>query len=245
MHLIVAREGSLRVTLPTTTDATTSRTRGAPRGARAETRVARGVLTSPDVAHAVDGSGAEVLLVFLEPESEAGVALRATFASRPGPARSKELRVLTDREASRILQAGGPDRIMGPESAEWTREIVAILGGDVRPAPRVHPRVRALLRLLRERDPSAPVSLEALASEIDLSPSRLMHVFTETIGIPLRPYLAWLKLQRAAAAIVSGLPLTQAAYAAGYADAAHMSRSFRRMLGMTPSSIKPRATSAR
>jgi hypothetical protein len=50
-------------------------------------------------------------------------------------------------------------------------------------------------------------SLEALAGEVGLSPGRRMHVFTESIGIPLRPYVAWLKLQRAAAAIASGQPL--------------------------------------
>jgi AraC-like DNA-binding protein len=62
-----------------------------------------------------------------------------------------------------------------------------------------------------------------------------MHAFTESIGIPIRPYLAWLKVQRATFAIVSGEPLARAAPFAGFSDAAHMSRSFRRMLGMPPS----------
>jgi len=66
-----------------------------------------------------------------------------------------------------------------------------------------------------------------------------MHAFTESIGLPLRPYLAWLRLQRAAAGIVSGAPLAQAAVDAGFSDAAHMSRTFRKMLGMAPSMLAP------
>jgi AraC-like DNA-binding protein len=66
-----------------------------------------------------------------------------------------------------------------------------------------------------------------------------MHAFTESVGIPLRPYLAWLKLQRAAAAIVSGSSLAEAAHGAGFADAAHMTRSFKRMFGVKPSELRP------
>jgi transcriptional regulator GlxA family with amidase domain len=65
-----------------------------------------------------------------------------------------------------------------------------------------------------------------------------MHVFTSSIGIPLRPYLAWLRVQRAAVDIVSGSPLSDAAQAAGFSDAAHMSRTFRRMLGIPPSLLR-------
>ena len=62
--------------------------------------------------------------------------------------------------------------------------------------------------------------------------------------LPVRPYLAWLRLQRAAAAIVAGTPLATAALDAGFADAAHMSRTFRRMLGMAPSMLRPLAPSS-
>jgi AraC-like DNA-binding protein len=81
-------------------------------------------------------------------------------------------------------------------------------------------------------------SLAHLADTVGLSQGRLMHAFTESIGIPLRPYLQWLKLQRAAAAIVRGASLARAAQDAGFADAAHMSRTFRRMLGASPSELR-------
>jgi AraC-like DNA-binding protein len=61
-----------------------------------------------------------------------------------------------------------------------------------------------------------------------------MHVFTESVGNPLRRYLLWLRVQRAAGAIVAGRSATDAAQIAGFADASHLTRTFRRTLGMTP-----------
>jgi AraC-like DNA-binding protein len=219
MHLVVCLDGELQV-----------RTPDAPEPVRAA-----GVLTAPDVTHAIDATGAEVLLVFLDPESDAGAALRATLA---GP-----LRVLSAGERSHIDPSTDPGVLMRSGGVAWTRRAVEVLGtSPLPPRAAVHPRVRRALRLLREGDPGADASLDALAAAVGLSPGRFMHAFTASVGIPLRPYLAWLRLQRAAAAVVAGAPLAEAAHAAGFADAAHMSRSFRRMLGMSPSALRAAPT---
>jgi AraC-like DNA-binding protein len=212
MHLVMRRSGELRV-----------RAGGGP------WRRAPGVLTAPDVPHAIDAAGGEVLLVFLDPESDAGTALRAVL---DGP-----LRLLGERERAALRDAR-PEAIMREEGVAFSARALALLGGPRLPRTRpLHPRVRRLLRALRDRAPDDP-SLEALARAAGLSPGRLMHAFTESIGVPLRPYLAWLRLQRAAAAIVAGAPLADAAHAAGFSDAAHMSRTFRRMLGLPPSALR-------
>jgi AraC-like DNA-binding protein len=209
MHLVLSHGGSIRVE------------------ADGERSHAPGVLTAPDARHAVDARGSEVTLVFLDPESDAGERLRATL-----------------RGSARLLTATERDTILDDEAAAtkggtaWTDVIVGALRAEAASRRSVHPRVRKLLRHLSGLPPSADTSLEALAAAVGLSPGRLMHVFTESVGIPLRPYLAWLRLQRAAAAIVSGVPLSQAAAMAGFADAAHMTRSFRGMFGTTPSSLR-------
>lgn len=214
MHLVLATAGDLRV-----------------RVGNGRWRSAPGVLTAPDVTHAIDAAGREVLLVFLDPESEAGAALRSALAAPV---------LLVDDTARRELAAGDPMALMRGGGADWTRRVVELLAGQaLAPRPATHPRVRRLLARLRTLGPEDETSLEALAAAVGLSPGRLMHAFTESIGTPLRPYLTWLKLQRAAAGIVGGMPLADAAHAAGFADSAHMSRTFRRMFGMTPSMLRP------
>ncbi|HEX8793794.1 MAG TPA: helix-turn-helix transcriptional regulator, partial [Polyangiaceae bacterium] len=203
-------------------------------------RQAAGVVTAPDVPHAIDGRGVEVLLVFLDPESDAGAAL---FERIGGAARCLD----ADERDALAPRSADPMRLMQGDGVAWTRHAVGVLGGrrnGSEPARRrVHPRVRRLLRHLRTLSVNADASLESLASVAGVSRGRLMHAFTESIGIPLRPYLAWLKLQRAAAGVAAGKPFAQVAVGAGFADAAHMTRAFRRMFGTTPSALRPRAPS--
>lgn len=216
MHVVVSVVGELRV-----------RTGAAGAWVRAA-----GVVTAPDALHAIDATGSEILIVFIDPESEAGQSMRAAIAG------SVRLLGADDRDA--LVVGVTPMELMGPGGAAWTSRVVAALGGvQVRSRRAIHPRVRKLLRLLQAMPAGGDASLEALARAVRLSPSRLMHVFTESIGVPLRTYLAWLRLQRAAAAVVSRRPLGEAAHAAGFADAAHMSRTFRRMLGVAPSDLRP------
>jgi AraC-like DNA-binding protein len=218
LHLLLALNGELRVRS----------------GRTGAIQSCAGVLTPADVPHAIDARGSEVLLVFLDPESEVGGALSVLAAG--------SLRLLTANERDALSREADPRAIMQADGAAWCRRVLEVLGAELPPlhARSLHPAVRRLLRLLRAHA-SADPSLEALAGAVDLSPSRLMHVFTESVGIPLRPYIAWLKLQRAAAAISSGKPLAEAAHAAGFADASHMTRTFRRMLGAPPSELRPRA----
>lgn len=213
MHFVLSVEGTLRASAGHTS---------------AE---AAGVVTAPDVEHAIDASAGPVLLVFLDPESDVGTRLVSTLTT--------PVRWLTAGERDALVRDADPQAILGPEGAAWTARAVEILGGEQPASQRLmHPRVRKLLRLVATRPVDDESSLDALAAEVGLSPSRLMHVFTESLGIPLRPYLAWLKLQRAAHAIATGRPLADAAYAAGFADAAHMTRTFRKMFGVTPSSLR-------
>jgi AraC-like DNA-binding protein len=218
MHVVLSHDGVLRVEVD------------------GELHRVPGVLTAPDVKHAIDARGSEVTLVFLDPESDAGERLRATLR---GPARW-----LTSAERDRIVRDDAAESMMERGGSGWTDWIVCALGVERPPRRHVHPRVRKLLRHLSMLPVSADTSLEALAAAVELSPGRLMHVFTQSVGIPLRPYLGWLRLQRAASAVVSGVPLSQAAALAGFVDAAHMTRSFRAMFGTTPSSLRAEAASS-
>ncbi len=70
-----------------------------------------------------------------------------------------------------------------------------------------------------------------IAEHIGLSEGRLIHLFKEQVGIPLRKYLLWLRITDAMIAINSGESLSSAAHKAEFADYAHLSRSFSAMFG--------------
>ena len=53
--------------------------------------------------------------------------------------------------------------------------------------------------------------------------------------MPFRRYRAWQRLRAAIREVAGGSSLTAAAHAAGFADQAHFTRSFRRTFGAPPS----------
>ena len=217
LHAILAREGRLRATIT------------------GEPREAAGVITGPDVEHAVDATGARVVMLFLDPESVPGASLGARLEGGAG---------LIDEPTRDALLAGLSAEPTSPELEAWAKRAVDALTGETWTRPRTDPRVRRLLDELRELEP-AETSLHALAERVGLSPSRLMHVFTESVGLPLRPYLRWLRVQRAAGAIVAGASLSRAAAEAGFSDAAHLSRTFKGMFGLPPSELQRRSRPGR
>ena len=79
---------------------------------------------------------------------------------------------------------------------------------------------------------------EELAARAHLSTSRFTHLFRQQTGLPLTRYLLWNRLLTAVAAVAEGANTTEAAYEAGFADLAHMSRTFRQTFGVMPSELQ-------
>ncbi|MEU7901068.1 helix-turn-helix domain-containing protein [Nonomuraea sp. NPDC049152] len=55
--------------------------------------------------------------------------------------------------------------------------------------------------------------------------------------MPFRPYVLWMRLRAALSSLSDGALLTEAAHTAGFADAAHLTRAVRRMMGQAPSTL--------
>jgi len=192
-------------------------------------------LISSDSDHEVDASNARVLIGFVDPESVLGVALSARIVGNISPVPEREVA----RWRAALRQSADSDTL---RVERWVR---SSLLAEQR-AVKLHPRVNSVLRYLRANlGVVDDFSLPKLARVAGLSQSRFMHVFTESIGVALRHYILWLRLQRACAALMSGARITEAAHRAGFSDAAHMTRTFRRMLGTTPSGLSSRRKAAR
>lgn len=116
------------------------------------------------------------------------------------------------------------------DSAGWAGEALDDLldFGERRARRAIDPRVAAAVRAL---DADEPISLDAAARAAGLSASRLRHRFSEETGVPFRRYRAWMRMRRAIGAVISGANLTEAAYAAGFADQPHFAHDFRRTFG--------------
>ena len=79
-----------------------------------------------------------------------------------------------------------------------------------------------------------------IAVELNLSESRFLHLFKDTMQIPWRPYLLWRRLICAVQTLQEGKSATEAAYIAGFSDSAHLSRTFKKQFGLSLSEYQKR-----
>lgn len=83
-----------------------------------------------------------------------------------------------------------------------------------------------------------PITLDDVAAAVFLSPGRFRHLFVEQTGMGLRPYILWRRFLRVWEVIMEGKSISTAAHKAGFADAAHLTRTSRRMFGVSPSMFR-------
>lgn len=96
------------------------------------------------------------------------------------------------------------------------------------------PRVRKAINLLSE-DFSSDFDFKALAASVNLSPSRLRHLFKDETGLTPAQYLKRLRLERARELLEgSFLRLKDVMPLVGINDESHFVRDFKKVHGLSP-----------
>jgi AraC family transcriptional regulator len=129
-------------------------------------------------------------------------------------------------------------RAVGSDAASIAagQRALALLAGSVAAPAVADPRVAKAIAHIQARL-GGPLALGDAAAAVHLSPSRFRHLFMEQTGTVFRAYVLWLRLNAAIRAAMAGRSWTVAAHEAGFADSAHLSRTFRRMFGIAPAML--------
>lgn len=98
----------------------------------------------------------------------------------------------------------------------------------------VDPRIQKIAKRIRMEVPNS-IRMKEIGKDFSISEDRLIRLFKENLGIPLRRYLLWVRILRAVKELKAGNNLTDAAHAAGFSDSAHFSRTFKENFGFIPS----------
>lgn len=194
----------------------------------------KAVAIAPNSWHAFQGTGL-VAHLFVAPDGQAGRQLaRRLFPN--GPIAPIPARQLGDIPARLKATFEDPGHSHDDLRALGRSLIVRLAGKGVRAHP-ADPRIAKLIAWLAPRLAGA-IRLREAAAFIGLSSGRARHLFVQQTGIPFRRYLLWLRLMHAVEIYAGGAALTVAARGAGFADPAHLSRTFRRMFGIPAASLR-------
>jgi len=171
-------------------------------------------------------------------------SLKGSGAGMPGFSRSviRDPRLAADFLAMHRLQETSPSALEREEA--FQRVMRTIIGrwsdcelpsaGDTAGEPRA---VRLACSWLSERYRDNP-TLSELAESVGLSPWYLTRVFTRTKGLPPHAWLNQYRVGRARDLLRKGVPLSRAAAETGFTDQSHMTRHFRKQLGITPGAMR-------
>ncbi|HJQ54632.1 MAG TPA: AraC family transcriptional regulator [Gemmatimonadaceae bacterium] len=208
------------------------RFRGSDRNAWSEYE---GAVISSRQPHTMDATAVPFnVVVFVEPETREGRALAERYLQQSGIASVPEDVLGEARDA--LFEAWHDQR--GEDAlVNAGRNVVRVLTYGVEPSVVSDERIlRAVAYIKSHLD--SKLTLDEVAAEAFLSPSRFRHLFVEETGMALRPYILWRRFVRVWELLMRGESLSAAAHAAGFADAAHLARTSRRTFGFPPSALQ-------
>lgn len=187
-------------------------------------------IVAADAPHAFEAEG-PVALLFVAPESRAGRVLAKLLDGAPA--------VVADQftDAAQEIEAAfrNKDDALGAMRAMGQALTARLAGADRVIEP--DRRVRQMIAWARD-NLDASLGAKEAAAHVSLSVSPASHLFVEQTGLPFRTFVLWLRVMRAVEAYGRGESLTAAAQEAGFADSAHLSRTFRRMFGLSAAALE-------
>jgi len=202
------------------------------------------IVFRPDEVHAgapLDAEGSTYCAFLIAPDLVEPIAGWRRGAGAGGSLPSVDGPVVHDLGLARLLLAAHADLASDPvcNAGARLRDALAALGpflhrhGD-RSGPRIEHTAVGQVRRYLEAHYRTRIRLATLAQLTGLSTFHLIRVFREATGIPPYAYLEQIRVNRAAALLRSGSPVSAVAYQTGFSDQSHLTRFFKRFVGVTP-----------
>lgn len=190
---------------------------------------ARGIVVRADVEHSFDALGSTGAMLFVDPESAEGAWLQSAL--------TQEITLVPDarlQSSIEALRTFWERPLEALPIGELIRHCVFALCPGGPPTRKLDRRIGTVLKAVRESE-GLRLSLEEAAELVHLSPGRFAHLFKDELGLPFRRYMLWRKVTRAMVSIGKERTLAAAAQKGDFADAAHLTRTFQQMFGISPS----------
>ncbi len=188
-----------------------------------------GALIPPNFEHSFQAPGDLVANLFCDPESAVGRMIASRLNTKTiTPLDADTTRGLAAQLGEAFLTGADTSTLMAAAKRCFTQ-----LVDGARFATPTDPRIeRAVAEIHRRID--GPLTLGEVAGTVRLSESRFRHLFVSETGLHFRAYVLWARLNKALERGFAGSSWTEAAHAANFSDAAHLTRTCQRMFGFAP-----------
>jgi len=190
-----------------------------------------GLLIAPNQFHECNAKNVHILSIDIDPESDLGEWILN---------RQLKTQIIVDLPSEHMAKIDFVDLAYNLKTENW-KEIRTMIENTFSYKPRGLPvqkdeRVEGIIKFIKGNIDKR-IDTITLMDVACLSESRMLHLFKEKMGLPIRNYILWYRLKTVIEQILLGKSLTEAAYFSGFADQAHMTRTCVKMIGIPPSQI--------
>ncbi len=183
------------------------------------------ILVNKNVRHSFKAGGKICLTVMIEPVSDLGLALDVFLGDKDHH--------IVDQAKAEIL-TGCVIRMKDHPGKEAYDDLMEAFYGCFGLLPshkQLDSRILSFLEML-DHCSCDDHSIESYAEKLNISASRLSHLFSEQVGIPLKKYLRLHQLERAFEEILQGNSITKSALDAGFDSPSHFAAVVKSLMGL-------------
>jgi len=193
----------------------------------------RSLLVAPNEAHECDAANQKIFSLNIDPESSVGNHILSSKI------KNKSFHTLNNFETD-YFDFNTIEKLIEQEEFEKLYELIHEFfyadNSIEKPEKKVDERIQKVKQYIQDNIHNKFETNE-LCELAFLSESRLLHLFKEQMGLPIRNYILWIRLKVAINLIFEGQNLTYAAHQAGFSDSSHMSKTFVKSLGLNPAEL--------
>lgn len=186
---------------------------------------AKCILVNKNVKHSFNADKRLCLTTIIEPVSDLGLALDVLLDNRDYYIVEESMADALIRQVIGLKEQPCKDRY-----SDLTDEISRCFG--LLPSHKqLDERIVSFLGMLDYCD-CDDHSIEGYAGKLNISASRLSHLFSEQVGIPLKKYLTLHQLEKAFMEILQGESITKASMDAGFDSPSHFAAVVKNLMGL-------------
>lgn len=192
------------------------------------------VVMAPNISHSTDSQNQPYIAILIDPDHALYVYLHPllnaqAFCSLPAT-RLKSFQ----KQFQQLMTA--------QLCLEQVKQLVMDVLLALNPQPLVvlpwDQRIQLACEYIKRCVPHHIPTIADVALQVGLSESRLMHLFSQQLGLSMRQYILWLRIRYAIKLWMEGKTLIEIALESGFSDQAHFTRTLRRMVDFAPSMLK-------
>jgi len=186
---------------------------------------AKCILVNKNVKHSFNAGKRLCLTTIIEPVSALGLALDKLLDN-------KDYYIVDGSTADALIR-----QVISLKECPCKDQYLELIAGingcfGLLPTPKLlDERIITFLEMLEHCD-CDDHSIEEYAGELNLSASRLSHLFSEQVGIPIKKYLTLHQLEKAFEKILLGDSITKASMEAGFDSPSHFAAVVKSLMGL-------------